>query len=299
MFVAVRRWLFWTRTDRRAANTYKWLIEPSRPGLVGRIEEFWRYRRILYFLSSQTLRSQYQGSTFGILWLFGRPLLPILISTFIFGSLLQIPSDGVPYFIFFLAGQASWHTFERALLFTSRALSQNAGLLTKVYFPRVMTVISSVTIAVAWFASYFGLLVLGAFYYLWKDHVWYLRFSPTLLLVPVVMAMSLVLAIAIGLWTSVWQLRFREMRYTLRYFTRFWSYMTPVIYPLSQIPPQHRWIVYLNPMAPVVETFKWALLGIGEFPALPLLASVFITSLVLAGGLWYFHWAEASTADRM
>src|ERR1041384_1168556 len=70
MFVAVRRWLFWTRTDRRAAHTYKWLIEPSRPGLVGRIEEFWRYRRILYFLSSQTLRSQYQGSTFGILWLF-------------------------------------------------------------------------------------------------------------------------------------------------------------------------------------------------------------------------------------
>ena len=299
MLVDVRRWLFWTRTDHRASGTYKWVIQPSRPGLVGRIEEFWRYRRILYFLSYRTLRSQYEGSRFGVLWLFARPLLPILISTFIFGSLLQIPSDGVPYFIFFLAGQASWHTFERSLLFTSRGLSQNQGLLTKVYFPRVMAVFSSVTIAVAWFGAYFGLLILAAFYYLWKDHVWYLRFGPPLLLVPVVIALSLLLSIAIGLWTSVWQLRFREMRYTLRYFTRFWSYLTPVIYPMSQIPREHRWIVYANPMAPIVETFKWALLGIGEFPALPLLCAIGTTLLVLAGGLWYFSWAEASTADHL
>lgn len=299
MLADVRRWLFWTRTDRGNARNYKWVIEPTREGLAGRIEEFWRYRRVLYFLCVRTLKSSYQGSSLGIVWLFGRPLLPIIISTFIFGSLLQVPSDGVPYFLFFLAGQSSWHVFERALLFTSRGLSQHQGMLTKVYFPRVMAVIASSAIAVAWFGSYVGLLLLGAVYYLFKDHVWYLRFGPQLLVAPFVVVLSLVLAIAIGLWTSVWQLRFREMRYTLRYVTRFWSYLTPVIYPMSQVPPEHRWIIYANPMAPIVETFKWSVLGIGTFPALPLLSSVVVTVVVLAAGLWYFSRAEGNSADRM
>jgi lipopolysaccharide transport system permease protein len=298
MFADVKRWFVWSRPDD-AARQYKWVVEPVREGFIARAGEFWRYRRILWFLSARTLKGAYQGMSLGIFWLFARPLLPVLISTFIFGRLLGVPSDGLPYFLFFLAGQASWHVFERSLMMTTRSLYQHQGMLKKVYFPRVMAPISSVSIAVAWFGSFMGLLLAGAVYYLWKDGVWYLHMGPQLLFVPLCTALSLLLAIGIGLWTSIWQLRIREMRYTIRYFTRFWSYLTPVIYPMSQVPPEHRWIIYANPMAPIVETFKWGLFGVGTFPAIPLLCATGVIACVLLAGLWYFHWAEAAAVDKM
>jgi lipopolysaccharide transport system permease protein len=222
-----------------------------------------------------------------------------VISAFIFGRLLQVPSDGLPYLLFFLAGQAIWHVFERSLLMVTRSLYQSQGMLKKVYFPRIMAPFAGLAISVVWFGTFLGLLILTAFYYLFKDGVWYLRFGPQLLVAPLCVAVSLLLSAGVGMFTSVWQLRFREMRYTIRYFTGFWSYLTPVIYPMSQVPPEHRWIIYLNPMAPLVETFKWSLFGIGTFPAIPLLCSIGVISLVLLAGIWYFSWVEQSTVDRL
>jgi len=243
MFTDVKRWFMWGRTEQSGASQYKWVIEPVGEGFVARVKEFWRYRRILWFLSVQQIKGSYQGYSLGIGWLFLRPLLPILISTFIFGNLLNVPSDGLPYFLFFLAGQASWHVFERSLLMVTRSLYQGQGMLKKVYFPRIMAPISSMAISVVWFGTFTGLLILAAFYYLFKDGVWYLRLGPQLLIAPLCVVASLVLSLGIGLFTSVLQLRFREMRYTLRYFTRFWSYLTPVIYPMSLVPPEHRWML--------------------------------------------------------
>src|SRR5262245_23919261 len=137
MFADVRRWFVWTRADQEPANSHKWVIEPVREGLVARAEEFWRYRRILGFLSARSVKNTYKGMSTGILWLFLRPLMPILISAFIFGALLQVPSEGLPYVLFFLGGQASWYVFERSLMMTTRSLDANRGMLKKVYFPRV------------------------------------------------------------------------------------------------------------------------------------------------------------------
>ena len=299
MFADVRRWFVWWRPDQASPRQYKWVIEPVGEGFFARVEEFWRYRRILWFLSMQAIKGAYQGYTLGIGWLFLRPLLPILISAFIFGRLLNVPSDGLPYFLFFLAGQATWHVFERSLLFTTRSLYSSQGMLKKVYFPRIMAPVSSVAISVVWFGTFMGLLVLAALYYLVKDGVWYIHMGPQLLVAPLCVAVSLVLAVGIGLFTSVLQLRFREMRYSIRYFTSFWSYLTPVIYPMSQIPPEHRWIIYANPMAPLVETFKWSLFGVGTVPFIPLLCSFGIILLVLIAGIWYFNWAESAAIDRM
>jgi lipopolysaccharide transport system permease protein len=275
------------------------VIEPSREGFVGRVQEFWRYRRVLWFLSGQQIKGAYQGYAMGIGWLFFRPLMPILISTFIFGKLLNVPSDGLPYFLFFLAGQASFHVFERSLMMVTRSLYQNQGMLTKVYFPRIMAVVASMGISLVWCGAFMGLLILATFYFLFKDGVWYIKMGPQLLVAPLVIVASLVLAVGIGLFTSVLQLRFREMRYTIRYFARFWSYLTPVIYPMSVVPPGQRWIIYLNPMAPIVETFKWSLFGIGTFPAIPLLSALIVIVIVLFAGIWYFNWMEGATVDRM
>jgi lipopolysaccharide transport system permease protein len=298
-FADVKQWLPWTRDRQGDRRAYKWVVEPVGEGVAARAHEFWRYRRILWFLSVRGIKDSYEGYSLGIVWLFARPLLPIFISTYIFGRLLGVPSDRIPYFLFFLGGYSVWHTFERSLLMTTRSLNQHQGMLKKVYFPRLMSPISSVSVAVVWFGTFMGLLLMGAIYYYWKDGVWHLRLGPQLLVAPVCMMLSLVLAVAIGLWTSIWQLRFREIRFTLRYFTMFWSYLTPVIYPMSQVPAEHRWLIYANPMAPIVEAFKWALFGIGSFPGLPFVVAIGVIVLVLMSGLKYFTWAEASAIDRL
>jgi lipopolysaccharide transport system permease protein len=299
MITAVRRWLPWTRPQVASDRPYQWVIEPVREGFFARTKEFWRYRRILWFLCSRALKSRYEGMTLGPLWLFVRPLAPIFIGAFVFGRLLGMPSDGVPYFLFFLTGQAAWHVFDRSLMMVTRGLSINQGILKKVYFPRLMAPISAASIGLTYFAAFMAMLIVAAFFYLFKDGIWYLQAGPQLLLAPLSALLALILAIGVGLFATIWQTRFREMRYTIRYFTQFWMYLTPVFYPLSQVPPQYRWIMYVNPMGPIVETFKWSMLGIGELPVVPLGCSVVITLVVLLAGIWYFSWAEAGAIDKM
>src|SRR5690606_18474186 len=128
---------------------------------------------------------------------------------------------------------------------------------------------------------------------------WYLSFGPGFAIAAAAVFMTILLAVAIGLFTSVWQVRHREIRFTIRYVMRFWFYLTPVIYPMSQVPPNLHWVIYLNPMASIVETFKWSLLGVGQFPVGPLLATLAIVPLVLAAGIWYFSRSEAASVDEM
>jgi lipopolysaccharide transport system permease protein len=239
----------------------------------------------------------YVGMNIGIFWLFIRPLLPIFISTVIFGTLLRVPSGSVPYFLFFLTGTTSWMLFERSLLWVTRSLDSQRGLMQKMYFPRLLVPVSAVAPAIIDALTYSGLILCAGCYYLWKDGRWYLSFGPGLLVALAAAALSVLMAIAVGLWTSVWQVRARETRFTLRYFTRFWNYLTPVLYPLSQIPPQYRWVVFLNPMAALVEAFKWGVIGAGELNLPALASAVVVITLTLISGIWYFIHAEATSID--
>ena len=277
----------------------KWVVEPRRMGVFARVEELWRYRRVLWFLATRSSKRLYQKTTLGVFWLFARPLAPLFISTLIFGRLLNVPSDGLPYFLFFLAGSASWNLFERSLMWATRSLDQNKGVLKKVYFPRLIVPIASVSPALMDFLIFMALLAVSFVYYRFKDGVWYFAFGPGNIAALFALVLSVFFAIAVGLWTSVLNARHRDVRYTLRYVTRFWSYATPVFYAMSQVPEKYKWLVYANPMAPIVETFKWGLLGVGTFPALPLLSAIGVTLLTFAGGFWYFGRAEAVSIDKM
>jgi len=283
----------------QAPERDKWVIDASRAGLRERLLEFWRYRRVLAYFSTRAVTSMYQGMALGVFWLFARPLLPIAISAFVFGSLLKVPSDGVPYFLFFLTGSCTWMLFERGLLLVSRSFAQASSLMKKVYFPRLIAPFSAMLPAVVNFAIYMALLLAVAVYYLVSDHHWYLLIGPRLLLGAMAIALTLLFTVAVGLWTSVWMTQFPDLKFGLRYVTRFWFYATPVIYPMSQVPPEHRWLVYVNPMAPLVETFKWSTLGIGEFPFGPLLTSTVVIAAVFVGGVWYFGRAEAAAVDDL
>ena len=283
----------------QAGGPSDWEIAPVAMGFQARIEEVWRYRKLWWFFASRLVTRKYQGTTLGVFWLFWRPLGPVLISTFIFGKFLKVPSDGLPYFLFFLTGTSIWLLFERSLLWVTRSVDMNKGIIKKLYFPRVIVPASAAAPGFVDFFLYMGLILVGAGYYLYKDHRWYLAFGPGWLVAFLAAFGAVLLATAVGLFTSVWQVRHKEVRYGLRYFTRFWMYVTPVIYPMSQVPPHLRWVIYLNPMAALVETFKWGLLGVGTFPVVPLLSTVLIIPVIMVLGLWYFTNSEAATVDEL
>jgi lipopolysaccharide transport system permease protein len=288
----------------------QWVIEPVHVGVVARAKEFWRYRRILWFFAGRRIKERYESTTLGKFWLFARPLMPMFASTMIFGGMLAIRSDGVPYFLFLLAGNSCWRIFERSVFWSARSFDQNRALLKKVYFPRLVAPVSSVAPAVTEFGVLLGLLLAATVYYLIHDGKFYLRLGPGLLLAPVAVVLTVFLAIAVGLWFSVFVARHKDFQFSIRYFTRFWHYGTPVLYPLSAVPTTYhvealnmtinpRLIVELNPITAPVQLYKWGLLGIGEFPGLALLASLVITLIVFASGVWFFTREEGATVDRL
>jgi lipopolysaccharide transport system permease protein len=309
MLLALRRWLGLSVpvVEGAAASgehrPQKWVIEPARVGLIARADELWRYRRILWFFASRRINERYEDKTLGKFWMFFQPLAPILISTLIFGSMLQVPSDGVPYFLFILAGMSCWRIFERGVQRVTRSLDQNRALIKKVYFPRLIAPISSVAPALTEFGVLFTLLVATCVYYYFKDGVFYLRLGPQILVAFFAVFMAAFLSISVGLWTSVMQVRHKDVQFSIRYFMQLWYYVTPVIFPLSQLltllPKQLHFIPYLNPMSPVVEMYKWGLLGIGGFSVTGLVVGLLMAVAIFSGGVVYFNRSEAASVDRL
>ena len=276
-----------------------WVIEPTREGTTARAIELWRYRRLLWFLAVRTVKDRYEGTTLGIFWLFARPLFPILIGGFVFGRLLGIPSEGVPFVLFFMTGFMPWSLFERSILFGTRCLDSHKSLIKRLYFPRLISPIAGLSMGAAYFVIYFVLLVLTLLFYLWNEGVLYVRLGPSLLVALLMSVFAVFCALSVVLFTSVFQARHKETRMGLRYFMRFWMFLTPVFYPISMVPPEHRWLIYVNPMASVVATFRWGILGVGEVPLLPLATSFVMAIVAMAAGIWFFTANEASTIDRL
>lgn len=277
----------------------RWVIEPAREGTAARAIELWRYRRLLSFLAVRTVKGMYEGMSLGIIWLFARPLFPILVGGFVFGRLLGLPSDGVPFVLFFMTGFVPWSLFNRAILFGTKCLDQHKSLIKRLYFPRLISPIASVAPAVAYFVIYMVLLVLVVLFYVWKDGVLYVRVGPTLLAALLMAVFAVFCALSVVLFTCVFQARYKETRFGMRYFLQFWMYLTPVFYPISLVPPEYRWLIYLNPMASVVATFRWGIIGVGEVPLVPLATSVVTACVAMAAGIWFFTANEASTIDRL
>jgi lipopolysaccharide transport system permease protein len=309
MLLALRRWLGLSAPVTEGVDpavdrkTQKWVIEPARVGLIARAEELWRYRRILWFFASRRIKERYEDKTLGKFWMFAQPLAPILISTLIFGSMLQVPSDGVPYFLFILAGMSCWRIFDRGVQRVTRSLDQNRALIKKVYFPRLIAPISSVAPALSEFGVLFTLLILTCVYYYVKDGVFYLRLGPQILVAFLAVVMAAFLSISVGLWTSVMQVRHKDVQFSIRYFMQLWYYVTPVIFPLSQLlsllPEELQFVAYLNPMSPVVEMYKWGLLGIGGFSGTGVLVGTLTALAIFSSGVVYFNRSEAASVDRL
>ena len=282
------------------ADANVWVIAAdTREGLWARLREIWQYRRVLSFFSIKAVQSLYAKTRLGMPWLFIRVLVPLAVGSFVFGSVMDVPSGGVPYFIFFTTGQLAWNFFDGPLIRGSRGLEVNRELLRKLYIPRVILPMGQMAAGLVEPVIVAFVLAGAAAYYRVADGVWYIQTSAGMLRAVLAAALILAFAFAVSLWTSVWQARARDVRFIMRYVVSFWLYFTPVIYPLSMVPAEIRWLAYLNPVTAPVELFKSGVLPNVEFSWPWLGYSAALTLVVLGFGAWYFARTESATMDKM
>jgi lipopolysaccharide transport system permease protein len=277
-----------------------WTISPDEDqGLVARAREVWRYRRILWFFSIRALGALYSKTHLGPAWIFIRTLVPLGVSSFVFGRVMEVPSGGVPYFLFLATGMIPWNCFDGPVIRGSRGLEVNRQLLTKLYVPRIILPLGQMSAGVVEPVIIALVLAVSLGYYRTTDGVWYVQPDIRLLAGLASVLLVLLFGFSVSLLTSIWQARARDVRFAVRYTLSFWLFLTPVIYPLSMVPPDIRWLVYLNPLTAPTETFKWALLP-GLVHSWPWFGySTAITALTFVGGVWYFTRTENATMDKL
>jgi len=234
-------------------------IRPSRGWRSIDLREVWGYRELLWFLTLRDIKLRYKQTALGISWAVLQPLFTMIVFTVFFGKLGKLPSDGKPYALFVLAALVPWQLFAYALTQSSNSLVTERGLITKVYFPRLIVPIASVLSGLVDFLVAFCLMV--ALMAAGPVFGWF-TVMPTaaVLAVPIFTLFAVLTALAVGLWLSALNVQYRDVRYTIPFLTQFWMFLTPVAYPASLVPPAFRLLFGLNPMAGVVEGFRWALL---------------------------------------
>lgn len=254
------------------------------------LRELWEYRELLYFLTWRDVKVRYKQTVLGAAWAIIQPLFMMVVFSLFFGHLAKMPSDGIPYPVFAYCGLLPWQLFAHSLTESSNSLVANERLITKVYFPRLVVPISAVFGGIIDFAIAFLILVAMMAYF---------GLAPgwAILTLPGFMLLAVATALGAGLWLSALNVQYRDVRYTINFLVQFWLFATPVAYPSSIVPERWRAFYGLNPMAGVVEGFRWALLGKSP-PSFALLAvSVAVVVLILIGGLYYFRRMEGKFAD--
>jgi len=267
------------------------MIGPSKGGLSLPLRDLWDYRELVYFLTWRDIKVRYKQTAMGVAWAFLQPFATMLIFSVFFGRLAKVPSDGIPYALFCYTALVPWMFFANSLTQASNSLLGNTRLITKVFFPRLAIPVSAVFAAVVDLMLTFVSLIGLALYY---------RVTPrveTFVFVPLFAAIAIVTALGVGLWFSALNVRYRDVQYALPFVTQCWMFATPIAYPSSLLSEPWRTVYSLNPMAGVVEGFRWALLHTGPAPGAMLAVSTTTAIVVLIGGARYFRKMEKTFAD--
>lgn len=265
-------------------------IRASRGWVALRLRDLWDYRELLYFLVWRDLKVRYKQTILGAAWAVLQPLMTMLVFSAFFGRLAKVPSDGVPYPVFAYCALVPWQLFSNSLTEAANSLVNQQHLLKKVYFPRLIMPISPLGAALMDFGVAFAtLLALMAYY----------RIAPGLylLVLPAFLLLALTTALGAGLWLAALNVEYRDIRYTVPFMVQFWMFATPIAYPSSLVPENLRVLYGLNPMAGVVEGFRWALLGTRSADLGMICVSAVVSAVLLVSGLAYFRRLEKSFAD--
>jgi lipopolysaccharide transport system permease protein len=265
-------------------------IEPSSGWVSLRLGELWEYRELLYFLVWRDIKVRYKQTALGAAWAILQPVLTMVVFSVFFGRLAKVPSDGIPYPVFALAALVPWQLFAYSVSESTNSLVVSQNLIKKVYFPRLVIPVASVLAGLVDFAISFVALVGLMTYY-------GIRPTAAIAILPLFILLAVASALCVGLWLSALNVQFRDVRYTIPFLTQFWMFVTPVAYPSSLIPGKWRTVFGLNPMAGVVEGFRWALLGKATSLGPLLAVSIGVVVVLLFGGLVYFRRMESTFAD--
>jgi lipopolysaccharide transport system permease protein len=245
---------------------------------------------MFYFLVWRDVIIRFKQTVIGGAWVIIQPVVTMVIFTLIFGKLAKIPSDGVPYPIFAFTALLPWSYFAAALSRSSSSVVNGSNLVTKIYFPRLLIPLAaSVGPLVDLIFSFLVLLVMMAWF----------KIVPTwgLLALPLFLGLAIMTALAVGLWSSALNVRYRDVGNIIPFLIQVWMYASPVAYPVSMVPQKWRMLYCLNPMVGVIEGFRWALLGKGSLDFLMLTVSLAVVSVLLFGGIVYFKRMEQTFAD--
>jgi len=266
------------------------VIQPTKSLFHLELGALWQYRELLYFLAWRDIKARYAQTVFGIGWAIIQPLFTMVIFTVIFGKFAKMPSDGLPYPIFAYVALIPWTYFARSIERGGHSLVGEAGLVKKVYFPRLVLPISATIGGLLDFIISFGVL-LGMM-------AWY-GFSPNwgMLALPLFLLLTLITALSVSLWLSPLNTRYRDIGYVIPFLTQVWMYASPVVYPVSVVPERWRLLYSLNPMTGVIEGFRWALLGKKSPDFIIMALSTTAVLFIFLAGLVYFKRTERTFAD--
>ncbi len=270
------------------------ILRPSRGWSALNLKDLWRYRELIFFLTWRDIKVRYKQTVLGVAWAVIRPVVTMIVYSLIFGQLASLDSEGVPYTIFTYVALLPWQLFSKAISDTGRSMVSNRNMITKIYFPRLVIPISTVLSGLVDFFIAFVILIGMMVYY---D----IPLTSAIWTFPLFLLLTLVSALGVGLWFSSLNVLYRDVGYMLPFLTETWKYLTPVAYSSQYITGTWKLIYSLNPMAGVVQGFRWALLGIELDPSAPLTMSISvgIALVVLISGLFYFRRMERTFADMV
>ena len=273
------------------------VLTPDRGSLDFRLGELWRYRDLIFRFFRRDFVSSYTQTVLGPLWFVIPPIVTTLIFTVVFGKIGRIPTDGMPPFLFYLLGNTAWTYFSACLTRSATTFTGNSALFGKVYFPRLIMPLSTILTNLLTFAIQFGLFLL--FYV-----IFWLRGAPAepnwrVVILPLLLLQMGGLGLGIGCIVSALTTRFRDLAYMMSFGTQLWMYASCVVYPLSQIPQEWRLLFILNPMVPIIESFRFAFLGGGIVEIWHLAVSAGVTAILLFVGLVMFSRAEKTFMDTV
>jgi lipopolysaccharide transport system permease protein len=264
-------------------------LVPGKGLRIQRIDEIWRYRELLFFFVTRDIKVRYKQTLLGAAWAIIQPLMTMIVFTIFFGKLAHMPSDGLPYPVFSLAALVPWTYFASALTAGTASVGSYQRIISKVYFPRLLIPIAAILSPLLDFAVAFVIL---AALMLWYGIVP----GAAIVWLPALMLLAVATAAAASISLSALNVRYRDVRFVIPFIVQIWMFATPVAYPASLVPEKWRALYGLNPMAGVIEGFRWALVG-GPAPGLMTLVSALVVAVALVGGTVYFRSVEGTFAD--
>jgi lipopolysaccharide transport system permease protein len=273
------------------------VVSAKRPLIDFNFGEIWRYRDLIYLLVRRDFIATYKQTILGPLWFLIQPLFSTIVFTIIFGQVAKLPTDNIPPFLFYMCGLVAWGYFADCLNKSASTFTGNANIFSKVYFPRLTVPIANAITNLATFGIQFALFLVVLGWFIWKGAPIHINYRVVIL--PLLILQMALLGIGFGCIVSSLTTRYRDLSMLFGFFVQLWMYASCVLFPLSLYPESVRWLLVLNPMVPVIETFRFAFLGAGTVEIPQLLAGAAVSLVIFVAGIMIFRRTERTFCDTI